>query len=211
MPITIPVAMAIAGGASAATSIYSTRAASRQNERAMDANERADERELAYARERDEANRRERDRRWQEYVSLRQPHWNLGNQVLGNLYDLAGMAQPEGAGPGLSDPASAVRDATSGTPAMAGPVAGAGGAPATLAEMGAMGGGPPSPSAGRPFSARRNPTAERPGQRIDPYQAVRSVLSLAELAGLAGGGRRTPTPSIPIPGFGQPATAPALG
>ena len=102
-------------GAQAATSIYGTRTAGRQNQQAMQAQERGDVRADAYNREALTQQRELADKtraleeqalaekkaareaamamdrqRWTDYVDINRPHWQLGSQVLGNLYDLAG-------------------------------------------------------------------------------------------------------------------------
>ena len=123
--MTIPIALAITGGAAGAAQVYGTRTAGKQNRRAMEATERSDVRAESLERERLTEERRalderlklereaearkerfyteavQRDReRWQDYLRINEPHWRQGSGVLQNLYDIAGV----GSAPGFQMP-----------------------------------------------------------------------------------------------------------
>ena len=95
--MTIPIALAIGGGASAATSIYSAKRAGKTNDRALEAQERSDasevdlrREELAEVRRQQEARQASDDRRWNDYVRINEPTWRTGAGLLRSLYDIAG-------------------------------------------------------------------------------------------------------------------------
>lgn len=136
MPLGTAAAIAIGlgtAGAQTAASIYNTRSANKTNQQALEAQRQeadraaelererlaeeraAREAQLALERERDAERARVREQmmqmdaqRWNDYLSIHQPHWALGANVLGNLYDLAGIPR------GASLPASGIPPAGSG-------------------------------------------------------------------------------------------------
>ena len=101
----IIIAATIAAGAGVAQNVYATRTASKQNNRALDAEERDAERSAALEREdrasREQAYQKALDadqRKWEDYVRVHEPYWQTGREALGRLQDLAGLSKsPQGA------------------------------------------------------------------------------------------------------------------
>jgi hypothetical protein len=131
---TAAIAIAVGMGAQTAASVYNAKKASKQNENVLSAQERdairasdqakddaAIQREALASEERYRQAQLDRDReRWGEYVKINQPHWDLGNRVLGNLADLAGY---RGAGTGEMR-GGVLTTPTAGPPQMSNPLAG---------------------------------------------------------------------------------------
>lgn len=121
--ITTAIALALAAGGSAATSIYQSKRAGDSNERAIDAQAEADRRaqeneRYAVDQQREEAElerrwyaeqeqaRRDYDQeRWDDYIQVNQPYWAVGNQAFVKLSDMAGL--PGGVAPGVPQVGSA--------------------------------------------------------------------------------------------------------
>lgn len=185
MAIATGTALLMAGLASAGTQAYATKKAGDTNKRSLDAQAKAEAEALAY--EREEAARRERqykeeaafrDRayretlaadqsRWNDYARIMAPHWGVGSQALAGLSDLMGGAVPTG---GAGMPA-----------AVPGPPVGGGVPLQPLAAVGQL---------GRASVASRAPRRiQAPGATntiaANPLGAVQSLMSLADLAGLA--------------------------
>ena len=167
------IVMAITAGGTAASSIYGTKRAASVNERGIAAQR--DESREAMALQTSEAEKqrvweaeqrrqqREYDQgRWDSYITANQPHWQVGQQALGSLTDLAGL--PGGTfGPGASGPAVGSAPATTA----------AGAAPATAV----------AGSAGLSLSARagqqpREPTTSAaPGRGRQVYAAMQPMMA----------------------------------
>lgn len=181
--LTIPVALAIAGGASAGAQIYATKRNADINKRSLEASERSDERALAF--EREDAARRERaytqaldmDRqRWADYTRIMEPHWRVGATALGSLYDLAGYS---GDAPAMAP--------SSGTPS---------GQPPALPSSAA-----PMSGYGRAAAARRVAGVRRPAMAPPPLPAESGGLPLMDLMALGQQARAftAPTPTAGLP------------
>lgn len=184
--MTIPIAMGIAGAGSAAAGIYSSKRAADTNDKALQAGERdadraaADSREERAFKERLYQQQVEADKqRWADYVRIHEPHWQMGQGVLGSLYNMAGVQPPPSPPPsapptaGMAPPAGPMVDATRG---------GAGvwsnpGAPTSLTDM-ARGGTVPMMRRQQAMPAPAAPTAPRA-----------QGMSLADIMALADYGR----------------------
>lgn len=133
--MSIPIALAITGGATAGAQVYQARSAGKTNRRSLEASERSDVRaselerealqaQLAESKRAQEAqlaeakadreSKLQRDReRWQDYLRVNEPTWRAGNDMLGSLYDLAGY---RGQGPAYAPPPSAPPPGTRSAP-----------------------------------------------------------------------------------------------
>ena len=114
MPIGTTAAIIIglsAAGGKAASDIYAAKKAGNTNDKALA----AQERDSLRGQQMYEQGLALDKQRWADYVRVHEPHWQTGNQVLGNLYDLAGYQggappmqtpqQPMGPGPAGMAPA----------------------------------------------------------------------------------------------------------
>ena len=103
-------AIALAALGSTGASIYASNRSASINRQSLRAQEQSDQRaadleaqRLAEERRQyDEAVRRDRER-WADYTRVWEPHWQMGQGVLGSLYNMAGL-QP--GAPGASAPAA---------------------------------------------------------------------------------------------------------
>ena len=98
-------------GASAASNIYGSKRAGSYNEKALRAQERADQDAMRFEREQAERNevaRRENlaadQKRWDDYLNAHKDRWAMGGRVLGDLYDMAGRGR--GAAPSMNIPSA---------------------------------------------------------------------------------------------------------
>lgn len=114
--MSIPIALAIGAAGSAASSIYSAKRAGDTNNRALA----AQERDAARQAQLDERRIAIDQQRWNDYVRIHEPIWNIGGGALRNLAGMAGVpmassgrgptaapAMPSGGpGPGTMPPAA---------------------------------------------------------------------------------------------------------
>ena len=180
-------------GGTTAAGIYSSRSAANVNRRSIDAQERSDQRAADLEAQRLAEERRQydaavqRDReRWADYTRVWEPHWQMGQGVLGSLYNMAGL-QP--GAPGPSAP-SALPPGTGG----AAPTS------ASLADLAlqpdasgvfAM---PPASGSTLPVTSRHLARSQRPRRPIQPMaemptprgMGLSELMALADMAGTAG-------------------------
>lgn len=178
--LTVPIALAITGAATAGTAAYAAHRAGSTNDKSLAAQERSDERASQLDRDRLDAEKQARadtlaldERRWTDYVKANQPTWQASGGVLNNLFGLAGMS-----GGGSGAPASGAPMA--GPPSSSMPPSNGGGV--SLSDL----------AMGQPMQARRRtivpPTPQSTGGGMD----IGKLLSLAQLASSGAG---SPGPS----------------
>lgn len=165
--LTIPIALAIGGAASAGAGVYAAHRAGSTNDKALAAEERDSVRQQGLQREAMAADKA----RWDDYVRVHEPIWGTAGNTLHSLQQLAGMSGENA--PSMQTPAYAPQ--TGGTP----PPGGGGTAvPRGPTATGSV----PSGAGRRIFDATRVPTA---GQ---PRMSLMDLLNMAQMATAAGSG-----------------------
>lgn len=187
--MTVPIALAITGGATAAGQIYATKKAGGYNEQALRAQEREAEQARTLEREQLAAAERARQealdlekQRWADYVRIYEPAAQASQQLLRGLYEYAGGAQAPLAAP--PSPAALGR-----TPP-----------PSNLSLSAMATGSRGTPVAGAPQPTR--PTFQPPAMPTSTGSSpFRSLMELANLAAYARGGSPAPGMGDALPGL----------
>src|SRR3990167_5749810 len=170
-----PAVLASIALGSTAASLYGTKKAAEQNRRALEAQERDSERAVSEGgkdRElsvQDMANQQARldramaadEKRWQDYLEVQRPHWNIGAGALGRLTELAGLPGGGSGAPNVQMPS--------------GPTAGAqppvAGGPVDARLMTLAGAPPPVNVSGAPVSTAMPVRPSRRGRAL--FEATR--------------------------------------
>ncbi len=181
--ITIPIALALAGGASAGAGIYATRRAGQVNDRAIQAQRDEARENAALERERTTSQERmylqalEADRqRWNDYSRIMSPHWQTGTSALGQLHGMAGM----GGAPTSTMPVQGGQPSTGTGPGMSALPPSNTQPPAYVNTL---------PTGGRTAARRAQATAtpmEMPGMG-NSLSSLGQLLAMAQMAGGSGG------------------------